>query len=135
MKKCKVCKVCWIEKSKEEFYINNKWTLSSRCKICHTLYTKENKRKNNIRESLYQNARNKRKTQELGFNWWYFHKKTIRYVLKNWGYPEVCPYCWEKRKIEIHHPFYRSFDDWKIFTFCCYICHSKIHKGLLTPTF
>lgn len=128
MKLFKTCKDCLIEKPIEEFYANNRWSFSSRCKICHTLYIKKNKQINNKRESIYQNNRNKQHTKELWYNRGYFHKKAKRYAQKKRLYPNFCPYCWSKCKTIIHHPSYKTFNDWSIVTFCCYKCHNKIHQ-------
>lgn len=120
---------CFYKSKRSRFWLG--W----RCKKCFWKQSLDYQKKHPKQIYLLQKNHHENFEKQYGFNRSSFHVKTKRYVLKNWGYPEICPYCWEKRKIEIHHPFYRSFDDWKIFTFCCSHCHSKIHKGLLITTF
>lgn len=72
----------------------------------------------------------KRKNNELGFSWRYFHKKTKEFCRKYDLYPKRCPICWDdKSRIEIHHPFYNKFEDWSKVIFCCSSCHNYIHSG------
>lgn len=71
----------------------------------------------------------KRKNNELGFSWRYFHNKTQEFCRKYDLYPKKCPICWDnKSRIEIHHPFYNKFEDRSKVIFCCSSCHNYIHS-------
>jgi hypothetical protein len=81
------------------------------------------------REHILENTRDykQNRTKELWFNLPSFHNKARWYVISHRLKPKECPICWEVEQIEIHHPYYDSFEDWSNVVFCCRSCHHKIH--------
>lgn len=138
------CRICKSWKSENDFYKkkNNKTWRLSECKDCFikkaSLYQKNHPE---IWKKTYQNSKEKRcekikqykvnQSIKIGFNWINFHAKTNRYIKQKNLYPNQCLICWQKWKIETHHPFYNSFGDWKYVTFCCHSCHKLIHNNKL----
>lgn len=123
------CNKCGIFKKKEDFHINKRYKrwINCSCKECRKLIVKSSTRKNHERVNEYRKKQIKKLNKFYGFNRHRFHMKAYRYVLKNGLKPSICPICKQKNKIQIHHPFYESFEDWSKIILCCSQCHSDIH--------
>lgn len=79
------------------------------------------------RELEYSNNR----SAELWYDWFMFHENARRYAKKYNLKPSKCPICWVDDKIQIHHPSYERFENWKDVVFCCARCHQRIHSWIL----
>ena len=138
------CTVCWERKTKDDFHNckKMKFWLKSKCKECNKLSSREYRKShkdvvkrynysyrvaNRDNISSYEVMRNKKKSEDLWFNWAAFHDKAKIFVRSHKLRPSVCPMCWEGGKIEMHHPSYTMFEDRSNVVFCCTRCHRNIH--------
>lgn len=146
------CNVCW-EWLKKEDYPKDKdklFWVRSNCKKCQKVKmkayhekwyedNKEKQRKNfrNYHESNKDRIleRNKNKvlehTESIWFDRYKFHDTAKRYVRVHNLRPKQCTICWEFGNIEMHHPSYKSFEEWSKVVFCCKKCHRNIHNWYL----
>lgn len=134
-----LCKIChWKERTQwnnDHPDIHKKY--HDNCKNKNLQKYKEKRKKRNKtkydlkRKEIIENNNlyRKNKSIELWFSWIYFHKKAQKIAKENNLYPLKCPICWDNQsRIEIHHPFYRSFEDRSKIVFCCSTCHNLIHS-------
>lgn len=138
--KCKECwefkEVCWDNR-----YSHSQWFLWVlwRCKDCIKKWRQSEKERAMARKRDYDRYHNnadrnsyiKKTTAERRKRKWYWpvHLKTDRLIKKLWVRPEKCPICWKRTRIVAHHPNYL---EWNKIVFCCTICHSKIHRWIIT---
>mgnify|MGYP003302657126 CR=1 FL=1 len=123
------CTICLRYLQIENFHKHPKWCFwrYNICKKCHHEKIKI-RLQNNPKHNQYKQKVREKYNEKYGFNWWYFHKKTHKFVHQNNLLPERCDICWKYDKIQIHHPWYRSIDDRKYVCFVCPTCHTWIHK-------
>lgn len=107
----------YIANQNKEYYWNNKLKTSEHKKE----YYKENK------ERIKKHANDL--NGMLWFNRHTFHIRALDYVKKYKLNPWICSICWVQWRTEMHHPSYKSFNEWKNVVFCCKSCHFKIHSG------
>lgn len=124
------CNKCWRFLLKDCFYNSNRgarWIYCN-CKDCRrkivSKSVKKYPKKASKRNSLIQDQL----SEKYGFSRRNFHIKAYR-LAKKIGYPIICPICWNKNKIQIHHPSYNKFEDRSKVIFCCSDCHQKIHQN------
>ena len=124
------CNKCGRFLELKDFYKSNKGArgVCCHCKECRNKVVNKSLKKNHKRVSNLSIKTQKRLSLKYGFNRHTFHMKAIRKA-KKIGYPEICPICQQKSKIQIHHPSYKSFEDWNKIIFCCRKCHQKIHNN------
>lgn len=138
------CKKCWEWKIVDDYH-NSKWSMfwvKSRCKECRKKYSREyrSSHKDKIRESNRDyKLKNKCEIKEYdtrykvkfkmknGFSIKTFHRRARDYANTHSLIPSCCSICWEWWEIELHHPSYKSFDEWSKVVFCCTRCHRNIH--------
>jgi len=142
------CTKCWKWLSLDGFPQDKgrKFWVRSDCKDCHRIKMKKYHRSwylNNTDEAreyareyhknnkdILKNkdrSRIESRMKDLWFDRYSFHGKARYYVRKNNLKPHLCPICWADRDIEIHHPYYNSFNDRSKVVFCCRFCHRNIH--------
>ena len=115
----------------KKYYQKNKEIIDKKHKEAAKLHPERaqntyNRRKGKI---MTQHEEHKKElSKQLGFNWQQFHIKAWKYAKKYNLYPEYCPFCWSKWKIEFHHPSYETFEKWKEWVFACTSCHKKLHS-------
>ena len=138
------CKECWEWKLINDYH-KSKWYMfwvKPRCKECRKKYSREyrSSHKDMIKESNREyKLRNKCEIKE------YLTRYRVRFKMKNWFnikafhnrardyanthslMPSCCSICWGWWEIELHHPSYKSFDEWSKVVFCCRRCHKNIH--------
>ena len=123
---------------------SSRFNASSRCYDCtkQSVQKRRDKNINKVRE-YGKKSQNKNKNlskihselhyflnEKLWFNRLNFHQKANKYAKKYNLYPIKCPICWDdKKRIQIHHPSYESFDNRKDVIFCCASCHRLIHNN------
>lgn len=117
------CKQCKKIQPLEKFYGYNRTC----CKKC---VTKKNNlhHVNNPSWDDYHKKYRQKQSQKYNFNWSSFHLRAIYYCKSYDLYPDICPICGYHRKIQLHHPFYREYNDRKLVVFCCSGCHLDIHN-------
>lgn len=136
--KCKECNE-FKEINKDNWYSHKQWYLWVvwRCKECILKWRRSERERemarkrdrdryyNNPERRVYilkaSNERTKRKW------YWALHLKTARYIKKIWLRPDKCPICGYEWRIVAHHPSYEKRNE---ITFCCQLCHDKIHQWI-----
>ena len=120
------CNECHKAKMKiyhRKWYENNKEDLKTYFKEYHAI--------NKVR--VLERNKNKvlKHTESIWFDRYKFHATAKRYVRVHNLRPKQCTICWELGNIEMHHPSYKSFEEWSKVVFCCKKCHRNIHNWYL----
>lgn len=134
--KCKECNV-FKEINNDNRYSHKDgflWVLW-RCKECIKAWRKTEHERKMARERDADRYYNNPKRREYIFKawkerrkrrgYWKIHTKTDRKIKNLWIRPNKCPLCWYEGRIIAHHP---NYDKRYEITFCCQICHDKIHR-------
>ena len=117
------CKSCKELKPLSDFYEYNyshcKEYIKKEINLLHV---------NNPSWNDYHKKYRQKQSQKYNFNRGSFHSRATYYCRFYNLYPDVCPICGYHRKIQLHHPFYREYNDRKLVVFCCSNCHLDIHN-------